>query len=323
MTQPDSHAAGDTGELLHLPLTGKARVKYFFIRALFKAASRIAAILPERVTYALCVGLAMFGYKRFPRFRRMARAHLDIAFGAEKSPAEIETILRQTYANQGRNLAEFLMIPHKNADWVNRKVHLNDPGDHLNRELAQGRGVIAVGAHIGNIELVCAWIGVNKLPMVTVVKAQRDALFTKFLTDVRSKWDTQMIFRARGVKRECLKQMGENKIIGLVADQNVARNGVFVDFFGKKASTAVGPADIAMQTGRPVLPAFWATRNPDNTLTVHVLDPIAMRDSGDRAADLVHNAQLYTTAIENFVRAYPAEYLWWHQRWKTRPADEA
>lgn len=285
---------------------------------MFKAIGRLAAFMPESLTYRFCVALALFGYRRIPRFRRLARGHLEIAFGSEKSPEEIESILKQSYINQGKNLAEFIMIPYKSAEWIRSRIVYNDPNRVLDAELAKGRGAIAVGAHIGNNELVCAWIGINRLNMVTVVKAQRDALITDFIMETRSKWDVQMLFRAVGVKAECLKQLGDNKIIGLVADQNTARNGVFVDFFGKKAATATGPADIAMKTGLPVVPSFWSTRNPDNTLTVHVLDPIPMRNTGDRESDILYNVQLYTKAIEDFIRKYPSEYLWWHQRWKTQ-----
>lgn len=311
----------ETEELLHQPLSKKGEVKYFFIRALFKSFSKLASVIPQDLTYRLCVGIAMFGYRCLPGFSRLARGQLEIAFGDEKSPEEIENILKLSYVNQGKNLAEFLMLPYKSAEWVNSRIKFHDPKQHLRREIDKGKGVIGVGAHVGNIEMACAWIGVNKLPMVTVVKAQRDALFNKFVMHTRRKWDTGLIFKARGIKKECFRQLEKGKIIGLVADQNAARGGVFVDYFGKKAATVTGPADIAMKTGLPVLPGFLTTRNPDNTMTLHVLDPIPMRDTGNREEDLLHNVQLYTKAIEDFVRKYPSEYLWWHQRWKTQPQD--
>lgn len=313
----------ETDELLHQPMSVKGKIKYLSILAFFKSVSRLAAVMPENVTYKFCVGISMFGYRRFSSFRKLARKHIEMAFGDEKSPQEIEDILKQFYVNQGKNLAEFLMIPYKSAEWVQKKIVFQDPGGNLEKEVKKGKGVVMVGAHIGNIEMACAWIGIQKLPMVTVVKAQRDEMFNRFLTDIRKKWGTEMIFRAQGVKNECFNQLNKGKIIGLVADQNAARAGVFVDFFGEKAATPTGAAEIAMKAGLPVLPGFWSTRNSDNTLTLHILEPIPMRDTGDRAEDLEHNVQLYTKAVEDFVRKYPAEYLWWHKRWKTRPQPVA
>lgn len=313
----------ETDELLHQPMSVKGKLKYFSILLFFKSISRLAAVMPERVTYKFCVGISMFGYRRMVGFRNLARENLVTALGDEKSPEEIEEILKEFYVNQGKNLAEFLMIPYKSAEWVKRKIIFHDPGDNLQKEIDKGKGVVMVGAHIGNIEMACAWIGIQKLPMVTVVKAQRDEMFNRFLTDIRKKWGTEMIFRAQGVKKECFNQLNKGKVIGLVADQNAARAGVFVDFFGKKAATPTGAAEIAMKAGLPVLPGFLSTRNPDNTLTLHILEPIPMRDTGDHEADVTHNVQLYTKSVEDFVRKYPAEYLWWHKRWKTRPQPDA
>lgn len=313
----------NTDEKLFKPISGATKLKYFFIRASIKTASKTIAVMPERLAYSICVGISMLGFHAVPAFRRLARGHIEIAFGAEKSQKEIDAILRQTYINQGKNLAEFLMLPHRSADWVLKKIVCHDDCEPLMSELRKGRGAIALGAHIGNIELACAWIGIKKIPMVTVVKAQRDELFTKYITQVRARWGTKMLFRLKGVKEECLAQLKENNIVGLVADQNAARNGVFVDFFGKKAATAPGPALIAMETGLPVVPCFWTTRNPDNTLTMHTMPPIPMKNTGAGDADIKDNVQAYTKAIEDFIRRYPAEYLWWHRRWKTRERPAA
>ena len=283
--------------------------------------SRCAAIAPEKLTYRFCVGLVNLAYWCLPGFRRLARRHLEIAFGKEKSPEEIEQILRQTYLNYGKNLAEFLMLPYKSREWIESRVNFNDPHWHIRTQLEKGKGAVALAGHFGSWELVGARLGMHKYPIVVVVKAQHDAVSSRFIMNTRMKWGNEYIFRTRGVSKECLHQLTLNKIVGLVADQNVSRRGVFVDFFGKKAATAIGPAYIAMKSGIPVIPAFPA-RNPDNTITLHVMDPIPMRDTGNFEEDLVHNLQLCTKAIEDFAHKHPAEYFWWHRRWRTRPPDE-
>lgn len=293
-------------------------IKYFCIRTFVMSICRLATIVPERLVYRFCVGLSMVAYRRVPRFRRLARRHLDIAFGNEKSPEEIEEILRQTYVNYGKNLAEFLMLTYKSNEWIENRVNFNDPNWHIRTALEKGKGVVGLGGHFGSWELVAARIGLYKYPIVAVVKAQRDAIFSKFVMDTRTKWGNEYIFRIRGVRDECMRQLNKNKIIGLVADQNVTRRGVFVDFFGKKAATATGPAYIAMKAGVPVIPSFPA-RNPDDTITLHVLDPIPMRDTGNFEEDLAHNVQICSDAVEDFAREHPTEYYWWHRRWRTRP----
>jgi len=308
-------------EELHRPLPFKARLKYFFIRNIVMGIGKLAAVLPEQWTYRSCEGLMMIVYRRAPKFRKLARKHLEIAFGDEKSPEEIDDILHQTYVNYGKNLAEFLMIPHKTPEWIEKKVTFDDHNWNIRTALNNGKGVVGLGGHFGSWELVASRLGLYKYPIVVIVKAQRDSLLSKFVMETRTKWGNEYIFRTRGVKEECLRQLEQNKILGLMADQNVASGGVFVDFFGKKAATATGPAYFNLKTGAPIIPSFPA-RNPDGTVTLHVLEPLKTRNTGNFEEDIQHNTQLCSNALEEFARKHPAEYFWWHRRWKRRPEQK-
>ena len=297
------------------------RIQYFLIRVLLGTLGRTFAFMPEKWAYGICVRISLFGYKKAPKFRALARRHLDIAFGAEKSPEEIEDILRRTYIAYGYNLAEFLMLPHKSKEWIESKVVFNDPEWHMRTALEAGKGAVSLGAHFGSWELVGARMGIYHYKLAIIVKAQRDAIFTKLLMDTRTKWGNEYVFKTRGIKEECYKQLAQNKILGLLADQNTTRNGIFVDFFGKKASTARGPAEIAIKAGVKIVPGFPA-RNPDGTITLYALDPIIPTNTGDFEADVFDTTQRCAKVIEDFARAHPTEYFWWHRRWHTRPPEE-
>lgn len=296
------------------------RLRYFLVRNLILGLGKIAAVLPDKFTYRVCVGLTVQAERRFPKYRRLARRHLEIAFGAEKSPEEIDAILHQTYINYGKNLAEFLMLPHKSKEWIEKHANFDDPNWRIRTEFQKGRGIIALGAHFGSWELVNARIGLYHYPVVGVVRAQRDAFMSRFIMETRSKWGNEFIFRMRGIKEECVRLLDQGKILCLLADQHSSR-GVWVKFFGKPAKTAAGPAGIAMKRGQPVVPSFPA-RNPDDTVTLYVLDPINMRDTGNYEEDLVYNVQQCNDVIEAFARKHPAEYFWWHQRWRKPRGEE-
>ncbi len=299
----------------------KSRLQYFIIRCIIGGLGRAFAFIPERWAYGICIRISLYAYKRLPKFRKLARKHLEIAFGNEKSPEEIEKILHDTYVNYGMSLAEFLMLPHKSREWVESKVVFDDPKFVTRACLEKGNGVVGLGAHFGSWEMVNARLGIYHYKMALIVKAQRDAIFSRLLMETRTKWGNEYVFKSRGIKEECYKQLKQDKIIGLLADQNATRNGVFVDFFGKKASTVTGPAEIAMKSGAPIVPSFPA-RGPDGTITLYVFDALELRDTGDFEAHLVYNTQLFTKSIEDFARAHPSEYFWWHRRWATRPPEE-
>ena len=299
----------------------KKRLSYFLIRAVLGILGRTFAWMPEKWAYGIGIRISLLAYRRAPRFRKLARKHLEIAFGSEKSPEEIEKLLYDTYVAYGRNLAEYLMLPHKSNAWVENKVTFHDPEWHTRTALQGGKGVVSLGAHFGSWELVAARLGIYHYPLAVIVKAQRDAVFTKLMMETRTKWGNEYIFKTRGIKEECYAQLAKNKILGLLADQNASRNGVFVDFFGKKASTVTGPAEIAITAGVNILPSFPA-RNPDGTITLYVLDPIVPTNTGNKQADILDTTQRCAKVIEDFARAHPTEYFWWHRRWATRPPGE-
>jgi KDO2-lipid IV(A) lauroyltransferase len=299
----------------------KKRFQYFLIRVTLGVLGRTFAWMPEKWAYGIGIKISMFAYRKAPKFRKLAHRHLTIAFGNEKSPEEIGQLLLDTYVAYGRNLAEYLMLPHKSNAWVESKVVFHDPLWHTRTALEQGKGVVSLGAHFGSWELVGARLGIYHYPLALIVKAQRDAIFTKLIMETRTKWGNEYIFKTRGIKEECFRQLKLNKLLGLLADQNASRNGVFVDFFGVKASTVRGPAEIARNAGTVILPSFPA-RNPDGTITLHVLEPIVPARTDDEEADIFETTQRCAKAIEDFARAHPTEYFWWHKRWATRPPGE-
>ncbi len=320
-TEPDKRIIGEElPDDYFRPMPFRARLKYFLIRSVVAAIGKMAAVAPESWTYSVCVRLTLFLHRKVHKFRKLARKHLEIAFGKEKTPEEIDEILRQTYINYGKNLAEFLMVPHKSKEWIESRVAFNDPNWIIRTELQKGNGVIGLSGHFGSWELVAARLGIYHYPMVAVVKAQRDAMMSRFVMDTRTKWGNEYIFRTKGVKEECYRQLKQNKILALMADQNASHGGIFVDFFGREASTFKGPAFFGMMTKAPVVPSF-PMRNEDNTVTLHVFKPIEMRDTGNFDEDLQYNVQQCALAVEKFARKYPSEYFWWHRRWKTKRKD--
>ena len=101
-------------------------------------------------------------------------------------------------------------------------------------------------------------------------------------------------------------------------DQNVDwYDGVFVDFFGRRACTNKGMAVLALLSGAPVLPVFLLREKGGYRAVFG--PPMPLRRTGDRIRDIEDNTAAYNRAIESFVRRYPEQWFWAHRRWKTRP----
>jgi KDO2-lipid IV(A) lauroyltransferase len=136
-------------------------------------------------------------------------------------------------------------------------------------------------------------------------------------TWVRTKNGNTLIPKG-GSGRKIIRLLKENKIIGILSDQNVAsREGIFVDFFGRPACTSVGTAVLALQSGAPVIPAFMP-RMPDGRYKLLFLPPVEITRTDDYESDLRVNTQRFTKVMEDIIRQYPDQWFWIHQRWKTK-----
>jgi KDO2-lipid IV(A) lauroyltransferase len=111
-------------------------------------------------------------------------------------------------------------------------------------------------------------------------------------------------------------------MVGILMDQNAARReGVFVNFFGHPASTSRSIALLAVRTGAPIVPAF-ARRAGGTAHTVVIRPALPFPASNDPEAAIVELTARCTAQIESAIREAPEQWLWSHDRWKTRPAEE-
>jgi KDO2-lipid IV(A) lauroyltransferase len=118
--------------------------------------------------------------------------------------------------------------------------------------------------------------------------------------------------------RQTLRLLKKGETIKLLIDQNVAwYEGVFIDFFGRRACTTSGLATLALHTGASVLPIF-TTRLPDGKYLMEIGPPAETVNTGNHNRDILINTQNYTKVVEDHIRKYPEQWFWAHQRWKTK-----
>ena len=118
------------------------------------------------------------------------------------------------------------------------------------------------------------------------------------------------------------KMLDRHEIVTMSVDQNGGVAGLFVPCFGVLASTMTSPAELHLATGTPIV-ISTLNRNPDGIHhTLHIWDVIEHKRTEDHAADVYAVIARVNAAVEKSVRAYPEQWLWIHQRWKTRPPGE-
>lgn len=187
--------------------------------------------------------------------------------------------------------------------------------EHLERAYAGGRGAILMSGHFSNFELVGAHVA-QRFPMDFVVRPLSNPVVEEWVARLRAAAGVGTISADDGV-RGVFRALRAGRGVAMLADQDARRHGVFVPFLGRPASTALGPARVALATGAPIVTGF-ALRRPDGRVDVEVDPPLELPDPRAPDAALTITAR-HVERLERRVRQRPELWFWLHRRWKSQP----
>ncbi|MFO0726974.1 MAG: lysophospholipid acyltransferase family protein [Myxococcota bacterium] len=275
--------------------------------------------IPERALGLAARLLRLFWFDLFRYRRRVILENLAQAF-PEKTAAERQALARRAAQHLSLTLLETLRIGREIQLGLGRNVRVIG-FEHLLAAARSGRGVIVVGAHYGSFELVSGVLCHQLKDVIRcalVVKSFSPA-FDRTLTKLRQVTGLEIIRGDdRSAAKEILKMLREGQLVTFVIDQNATRKqGIFVDFFGKPASTMTAAAVFAVRSKAAVIPAYVWREGPNQ----HVFEALPEFDETppEGADPVAWRTARWTQLIEAQIRRQPEQWLWTHRRWKTRP----
>ena len=276
---------------------------------------RFMQIITRRQAFAVAHGISIMAFYLAAGERRKTIRHLTIAYGREKTPEEIRLMARTVFFDLGRNLVDAIRLPQLLDGQLNSLVQVHGRR-YLNRALAKGKGVIIISGHIGNWELLASWLVNNGYPLWAVGAKLYDQRINAIITSQRDAIGYHNIERGKAT-RQMFRALKQGDIVGMLMDQDTRVDGVFVDFFGKKAFTPVGPVKMAMKLGCALVPLAIHIE-PDNTHVFEIKPEIELIKTDDIQTDRLVNTEKCSHVIEGFIREQPTQWVWMHRRWKTK-----
>lgn len=219
--------------------------------------------------------------------------------------------VRQVFRNFGVNIAEFFKAPSLSSDALWKRVQVVGE-EHLREAFRHQRGVMVVTGHFGNWELAARSIVQMGYKLSVIARDTNDPSTTELVTMLREKSGYQVLSRGNAARAVlgCLKR---NECVAIVPDQNAG--DVFIEFFSQKAGCAAGPAVFHLHTGAPLVPVFMV-RLPGDYHRFEILPPMQFEPSGDKQEDIQRIMQTFHDVLETYIRRYPEQWLWLHDRWK-------
>ncbi len=256
-------------------------------------------------------------YRFSPSVRERLLVQLNVAFGAEKSGAEIDEIARNSVRLMARGVASMPTLARMGPERFLERVEVENE-HYMQEALAVGKGVIVVTFHYGLMDAGATWLS-HHFNCVVLSTDAGDQGALRLLIELRKKLGGATL--ERGETRALVRTLRENRPVAMVADHDVqSLNGVFVPFFGRLAHTPLGPAALAQRLGLSIVPgvAEWTSPTTYRARFLGHLRPRTDLPKDEAAYELTYR---YTKLGEDAIRARPDHWMWLHKRWETRPED--
>lgn len=269
-------------------------------------------------SYALARVLARIAYRLDARHRKVADQNLILAYGAELDAAGRDRIIKGVYEHFFMVLMEILHIPRKLRPTTWRKYVTLVNYEPVLNGLLDGGPMIMLTGHFGNWEMAGYLFGAFGFPTDSVARALDNPYLDRFLRSFRERTGQRLIPKKGGYD-DMLRVLREGGVLSFLADQDAGQNGMYVDFFGRPASTHKAIALLAIEHEAPIVVGY-ARRVGDRFHYEVGCELVARPDElTGTAADAQLLTQRFTSAIERIVRRDPEQYLWLHRRWKHQP----
>ncbi|MFH1278679.1 MAG: lysophospholipid acyltransferase family protein [Candidatus Eisenbacteria bacterium] len=276
---------------------------------------RLALGLGGRLPRGLALGLFGAGgtmvHMLQPRGRDRARRNLRLVYGEE---ADAERLARRVYHDLGRNAADLARLERAGAEEIRNLVEATGL-ERLDEALGSGRGVIGVTAHLGNWELLAAYLGGRGVPLTAFAGSLFDRRLDERLVRLRARHGVNSLVRSKGGwLREGIEVLARGEMLGLLMDLRCRGEGVCIDFLGRPAKAVVGPVRLAARTGAVLLPmACWMT--DDRRYRIVIDRPVDLSLDGGGAVDFKECTKECIHVLESYIRAAPTQWVWMHDRW--------
>ncbi|HVE38979.1 MAG TPA: lysophospholipid acyltransferase family protein [Planctomycetota bacterium] len=274
------------------------------------------------------MAVGMFPWRAAPSIARVLgflirtidRKHVRIATkNLEKSRGvcpsdQIPAFIGRTYEHVALGVIEMMMLPRlMKRQAVSRYVKLVRY-DTFDRVLKEGHGCIVVIGHLGNWEIGGLATNLAGYPLQSLARPIDNPWIDRYLKRFRTQTGQKMIPRDRALG-EMIRVLQRGGMLVVQVDQDARQVGVYVNFFGRPASTHRAPATLSLKYNTPIVLVNTYREGALNyAVCSDPIYPAAFRDHPDPVKALT---QAYSDRFEECVRQHPEQWFWMHDRWKT------
>ncbi len=313
----------------------RARATDYAVYLAVRLLVAMVQMVSPRIAYAVADFFAWLAFLTAKSRRRIAMENVHAAFPElAADPAGAERLVRAMYRHFIRATVELVLLPRKLHPTTMRKYLVLPHGSDMLPPYLSGRAALVVTAHFGNWEMAGFTLGLFGFRTYAIARVLDNPYLERFALHFRQRTGQTIIAKNDDFARltDALKAGGK---VATLADQDAGPRGVFVNFFGRPASTHKAIALMALEFDA-VMVVIGVPRvnradhpqredfDPSSALAplyyaVKCVDVIDPREYADDPNAVKLITARYTAALEKLIREHPEQYFWLHRRWKHQP----
>ncbi|MFS0711958.1 lysophospholipid acyltransferase family protein [Brevundimonas phoenicis] len=235
--------------------------------------------------------------------------NLRIAF-PDMDAAERDSLAVEQWEQTGRTFAELAVMDRLTPE----SGRIDIVGlERLHAVRDSGKPVVLISGHLANFEVMAAVIMSAGVPCQVTYRAANNPYVDALIRQSRERYGIKLFAPKGDGTRELMAGMKRGESIALLVDQKYSQ-GPEVEFFGQPVNASPGAARMALKFGTVMQP-LSVVRLPGVRFRVTAHEPIAVPDTGDKAADVQAGVQAANRFVEDRVREHPVDWFWVHKRW--------
>jgi len=276
----------------------------------------LVAQLPYRWQMALGRALGRLMLRLAPTRRTIAERNLALCF-PELSDTERAGLLRRNFESNGIALMETGMAWFRSSQWL-RKRFTVEGLEYLREPESRGQGVVLMAMHFTTLEMGAAFMAMSHR-IDGMYRPHKNPVYDYMQRKGRERHGEDSEVYQRKDVRGMLRALQRGRAVWYAPDQDYGiKQGVFAPLFGQPAATVTGTSRFARVGRAQVVPYTVVRLAGDSGYRVKVYPPLEEIPSGDELRDAI----LVNRFVEARMREHPAQYMWLHRRFKTRPEGE-
>jgi len=267
---------------------------------------------PRAMAISLGCAIGALAWRMIKRDQDIVVKNLSLVYGDSLSLAEKVAIGKGFFVNSGKNIADIMRLKRSFQSEILPAMECEGI-EHLDAAYRRGKGVIAITGHIGNFELLAAFVASRGYKTAVIGRELHDPRLNELLVANRTAMNLVNVLTTDPPIR-LMRLLRDGYIIGVLIDIDSHRiRNAQIPFFGHPANTPIGQSILGLRSGAAFVPGF-CLRLPNNRYKVIFQPEITTSELSDSEAAVVDVTTRCSKSLETAIDQYRDQWIWLHRR---------